>query len=144
MNLREMIPSKPRYRGNLRRASSSPLDGLHEQLDQMFRAFYTGKKSLKEAHQATFDVSLDEGTFNAAQVFVVMTNGVDHKTREAVQYWRSRGLDVRHASYQRRTGVADKVQPRISHLDPQQSGQVPTCRTDKGPLPRFVKLAHLP
>lgn len=67
----------------------------YEQLDQMFRSFYTGKKSLREAHQATFDVSLQETAFNAAQVFVVMTNGVDHKTREAIQYWRSRGLDVR-------------------------------------------------
>jgi hypothetical protein len=67
----------------------------YEQLDQMFRLFYTGKKSLKDAHQATFYVSLDEARFNAAQVFVVMTNGVDHKTREAVQYWRSRGLDIR-------------------------------------------------
>ncbi len=67
----------------------------YEQLDQMFRYFYTGKKSLREMHQATFDVSLAEDDFNAKQVFVVMTNGVDHKTREAVQYWRSRGLDVR-------------------------------------------------
>lgn len=67
----------------------------YEQLDQMFRSFYTGKKSLRDAHQATFDVSLTEDDFNTKQVFVVMTNGVDHKTREAVQYWRSRGLDVR-------------------------------------------------
>ncbi|HUS44663.1 MAG TPA: hypothetical protein VM219_01305 [Phycisphaerae bacterium] len=67
----------------------------YEQLDQMFRTFYRGKKSLREVHQATFDVFLDETAFNAAQVFVVMTNGVDHRTREAVQYWRSRGLDVR-------------------------------------------------
>lgn len=67
----------------------------YEQLDQMFQSFYTGKKSLREVHQATFDVSLSKDEFNAQQVFVVMTNGVDHKTREAVQYWRSRGLDVR-------------------------------------------------
>jgi hypothetical protein len=67
----------------------------YEQLDQMFRTFYTGKKSLQDVHQATFDVALAEDAFNAKQVFVVMTNGVDHKTREAVQYWRSRGLDVR-------------------------------------------------
>jgi hypothetical protein len=66
-----------------------------EQLDSMFRTFYAGKKSLKEAHQATFDVELDEDTFNRKQIFVVMTNGVDHKTREAVQYWRASGLDVR-------------------------------------------------
>jgi len=67
----------------------------YEQLDQMFRTFYTGKKSLSDAHQATFDVSISEEAFNQNQVFVIMTNGVDHKTREAVQYWRARGLDVR-------------------------------------------------
>jgi hypothetical protein len=67
----------------------------YEQFDQMFRSFYTGRKSLREAHRAAFDVSLPEAAFNNTQVFVVMTNGVDHKTREAVQYWRSRGLEVR-------------------------------------------------
>jgi hypothetical protein len=67
----------------------------YEQLDQIFRSFYTGKKSLQDAHQATFDVELAKDDFNAKQVFVVMTNGLDHKTREAVQYWRCRGLDVR-------------------------------------------------
>lgn len=67
----------------------------YEQLDQMFQSFYTGKKSLQQAHEATFGVALANCDFNRKQVFVVMTNGVDHKTREAVQYWRSRGLDVR-------------------------------------------------
>lgn len=67
----------------------------YEQCDRMFRSFYTGKRSLREAHQVTFDVSLAETAFNNAQVFVVMTNDIDHKTREAVQYWRSQGLDVR-------------------------------------------------
>lgn len=67
----------------------------YKQLDGLFRTFYTGEKGLKEAHHATFDVMLDEDAFNRKQVFVVMTNGVDRKTREAVQYWKSRGLDVR-------------------------------------------------
>lgn len=67
----------------------------YEQLDQMFRSFYKGKKSLKDVHQATFDVSLEETAFNARQIFVIMTNGIDHKTREAVQYWRSQKLEVR-------------------------------------------------
>ena len=67
----------------------------YEQFDHMFRSFYKGKKSLREVHQATFDVSLEENDFNTFQIFVVMTNGVDHKTREAVQYWRFRGLDIR-------------------------------------------------
>jgi hypothetical protein len=50
---------------------------------------------LKEAHRAKFEVAVDEEQFNRNQVFVVMTNGLDVKTREAIQYWRSRHLDVR-------------------------------------------------
>lgn len=50
---------------------------------------------LKDAHKAKFEVAVDEEQFNRDQVFVVMTNGLDVKTREAIQYWRSRQLDVR-------------------------------------------------
>jgi len=88
----------------------------YEQLDQMFRSFYTGRKTLAEAHQATFDVSLPETDFNAAQVFVVMTNGVDHKTREAVQYWRCRGLDVRPWVYRVYEDADQKMLLEISRF----------------------------
>ena len=67
----------------------------YEQLNRLFRSFYTGSKSLDEAHQATFNVILNENAFNADQVFVIMTNGIDHRTREAVKYWRDQGLEVR-------------------------------------------------
>ena len=51
-------------------------------------------RSLAEAHMSTFgDVGIEQ--FNSGQVFVVVTNGLDFKTREAAKYWRSRGLDVR-------------------------------------------------
>ena len=88
----------------------------YEQLEHMFRSFYTGKKSLGEAHQATFDVSLEETAVNAAQVFVVMTNGIDHKTREAVQYWRSRGLDVRPWVYRVYQDADQKMLLEISRF----------------------------
>lgn len=88
----------------------------YEQLDHMFRSFYTGKKSLKDAHQATFDVFLDEDAFNGAQVFVVMTNGIDHRTREAVKYWRSRGLDVRPWVYRVYEDADQKMLLEISRF----------------------------
>jgi hypothetical protein len=50
---------------------------------------------LRDAHRAKFGVSLEDGSFNHDQAFVVMTNGVDVGTREAIRFWRSKGLDVR-------------------------------------------------
>lgn len=52
-------------------------------------------KSLKETHEAKFASELKEQEYNQDQVFVVMTNGLDVATREAIKYWRFRGLDVR-------------------------------------------------
>ncbi len=88
----------------------------YEQLDHIFRSFYTGKKSLKEAHQVSFDISLKEEAFNTNQVFVVMTNGIDHKTREAVQYWRTRGLDIRPWVYRVYADADKKMLLEISRF----------------------------
>ena len=64
-------------------------------LDQLFRNFDETGRSLSQAHGATFGVNLKEGDFNREQVFVIITNGLDFRTRQAVRYWRSRGLEVR-------------------------------------------------
>jgi hypothetical protein len=82
----------------------------------MFRTFYRGKKSLGEVHQATFDVQLREGEFNTKQVFVVVTNGIDHKTREAVQYWCARGLDVRPWVYRVYRGTTGSMLLEMSRF----------------------------
>ena len=67
----------------------------YQQLDALFRSFMVMDRSLRETHHGTFDVELTEEEYNRRQVFVVMTNGLDHETREAVQYWRRRRLDIR-------------------------------------------------
>jgi hypothetical protein len=41
-------------------------------------------------------------------VFVVMTNGLDYRTREAIQYWRNCGLDVRPWIYRVYAGGSDE------------------------------------
>ena len=88
----------------------------YEQLNRMFRSFYTGNKSLEEAHQATFNVILNENAFNADQVFVIMTNGIDHKTREAVRFWGKQGLEVRPWVYRVYEDAGKKMLLEISRF----------------------------
>ncbi|MBI3743783.1 MAG: hypothetical protein HY261_05775 [Chloroflexi bacterium] len=67
----------------------------YEELDRRFRQFRPDQQSLVDAHAATFGHRLPESKFNETQVFVVVTNGLDFTTREAVRYWRGKGVDVR-------------------------------------------------
>jgi hypothetical protein len=64
-------------------------------LETWYKKATDSSQSLKVAHAAKFGTDLGEQAFNKKQIFVVMTNGLDYKTREAIQYWRSCGLDVR-------------------------------------------------
>src|ERR1700674_4457029 len=67
----------------------------HERLDQLFRRSDKSGHHLKAVHEAKFNVSLKDKEFNSKQVFVVLTNGLDFRTREAIQYWVLAGLEVR-------------------------------------------------
>jgi hypothetical protein len=66
----------------------------YEDLNRLFKRATKGEVSLIEAHRKKFDKQICEEDFNRDQVFVVMTNGIDTKTREAIKYWRSRNLEV--------------------------------------------------
>ncbi|WP_297575012.1 hypothetical protein [uncultured Deefgea sp.] len=78
-------------------------------LDALYKRSTDKSQSLKAVHKAKFGVELPEEKFNQRQKFVVMTNGIDSKTREAVQYWRSTGLDVRPWVYRVYEGGADEM-----------------------------------
>ncbi|MDG9670634.1 hypothetical protein ONV78_23045 [Hahella sp. CR1] len=67
----------------------------YSDLDSLYKKFRATKLSLKDSHKASFGIEIDETCFNKKQTFVVITNGLDRKTREAIQYWRACGLDVR-------------------------------------------------
>lgn len=67
----------------------------YDDLQRLFEKFEGPSKSLKNVHKAKFDTELAERSYNYKQVFVVMTNGLDARTREAIQYWRKAGLDAR-------------------------------------------------
>jgi len=68
----------------------------YERLDNYF-ASYQHRRSqseaaipLKEAHKEYFslDDHLPDHDFNRQQRFIVVTNGIDRATYEAVQYWK--------------------------------------------------------
>src|SRR5208282_54058 len=84
-------------------------------LDSLFKKAATDPgQTLHEAHATQFEVELDDNQFNRRQVFVVLTNGLDSRTREAIQYWRGAGLDVRPWVYRVYQGAAGEMLLEIS------------------------------
>jgi hypothetical protein len=71
-------------------------------------------QDLKAAHRIKFGVEISEEDFNRKQVFMVVTNGLDYRTREAIQYWRRSRLDVRPWVYRVYRGNANEVLLEIS------------------------------
>lgn len=83
-------------------------------LDAWYKKSTDPSKSLRTAHAATFGVELPEEKFNTRQVFVVITNGLDYRTREAIQYWRRCGLDVRPWVYRAYEGGQNEMLLELS------------------------------
>lgn len=66
----------------------------YEQLNNLFS--YFSDESLIESHKKRFPgVNLSEGDFNKKQHYIVLTNGIDVKTREGILYWTNQGLDIK-------------------------------------------------
>lgn len=86
----------------------------YDDLNRLYRKFENEGKTLKEVHTAIFGQELPEREFNNTQVFVVMTNGIDYKTREAIQYWRQQSLDVRPWVYRVYKSQNSEMQLEIS------------------------------
>jgi hypothetical protein len=65
-------------------------------LDSLWKKTWNTDVDLDSAHQDNFelDAKLERETFNNDQKLIVMTNGLDADTREAVQYWKSKGVQI--------------------------------------------------
>ena len=52
--------------------------------------------TLKDAHRDHFELSecLEKSCFNRTQQFVVVTNGLDYDTWDAIAYWKTKGLKI--------------------------------------------------
>ena len=86
----------------------------YSELDTWYKKATDRSQSLKQIHTAKFEVELAEEHFNRRQVFVVITNGLDYRTREAIQYWRRCKLDVRPWVYRVYAGQTDELLLEIS------------------------------
>jgi len=67
----------------------------YDDLNRLFQKTSKENLTLEDVHRRKFEKPIPPDKFNKDQVFVVMTNGIDGRTREAIRYWRSRKLDVR-------------------------------------------------
>lgn len=70
----------------------------YDDLAELYSKF--AKEKLVDAHKRRFlDINITTEQFNRNQHFVIVTNGLDVQTREAIIFWRERGLDVRSWIY---------------------------------------------
>ena len=86
----------------------------YSDLDGWYKKATSASQNLRASHAAKFEVDLPEEQFNRSQVFIVMTNGLDYRTRQAIQYWRSCKLDVRPWVYRVYPGQTDEMLLEIS------------------------------
>jgi len=70
----------------------------YDDLDEIYSK--VAKEKLMDAHKKRFpDKNISPEQFNRNQHFVIITNGLDIRTREAIIFWLDRGLDVRSWIY---------------------------------------------
>jgi hypothetical protein len=82
----------------------------YDALDHLFQRYLMrigegkqGKhKHLVEAHKQYFEMpeELPLSAFNQHQRFIIVTNGLDRQTREAISYWGNHGLSITALTYQ--------------------------------------------
>ena len=73
----------------------------YQRLEELVRRQQRLEGSLREKHSEYFGLSapLPEESFNVDQRFVVVTNGVDRDTLEAIKYWSHKGVRIDSLTY---------------------------------------------
>jgi len=93
----------------------------YEELQDLAHRHQKLQGDLKARHQQYFglDEPLHESKFNSNQVFVVVTNGVDRDTLEAIRYWSNKGVQIHSLTYKTYL-VADKPYIYFDVYNPEQ------------------------
>ena len=86
----------------------------YDDLNRLYERIRDENQTLEDAHKSKFGGEIRKEDFNRKQVFVVMTNGLDYRTREAIQYWRRSGLDIRPWVYRVYQGLSKEMLLEIS------------------------------
>lgn len=71
----------------------------YDKLNYFYQSYRHGRQDqieLAEAHKEFFELSnvLNESAFNADQQFIIVANGLDYDTWDAIAYWREKGLNI--------------------------------------------------
>lgn len=66
----------------------------YESLNRLYKKRFPDAEGLIESLNQKFGIQLKEEQVNQKQKFILITNGLDFKTRQAIQYWRGLGIDV--------------------------------------------------
>jgi len=71
----------------------------YESLNDIYLKFFPEGGSLLQSLNSKFGTSLTPEDVNGKQHFVVIVNGVDFKTRQAILYWQTKGIDIKSWVY---------------------------------------------
>jgi hypothetical protein len=71
----------------------------YESLNDLFLKFFPESRDLLKSLKNKFGTSLTTDKINKKQHFIVITNGLDFKTRQAILYWSQNGIDIRSWVY---------------------------------------------
>lgn len=76
----------------------------YEKLNWFYQSYSHSKQSqitLQQAHKEYFELDneLEKNKFNNNQCFVVVTNGLDYDTWDAIAYWKSKGINITSQIY---------------------------------------------
>ena len=70
----------------------------YKELNELFSKFKPEANSLIEEHRDYFNLTseqlIKEDQFNHAQHFLIVTDGTDFKTRQAINYWKKTGVTI--------------------------------------------------
>ena len=67
----------------------------YDSLNELYNRDFPENDNLIDSVNDKFETNLSEDDINKRQHFVIVTNGLDYKTRESILYWRNQGLDVK-------------------------------------------------
>jgi hypothetical protein len=71
----------------------------YKSLNERFHKFNPSSGNLLQVLNEKFTVQLTEAEINKTQKFIIITNGIDHKTRNAIKYWASQGIQIQSWIY---------------------------------------------
>lgn len=71
----------------------------YDQLNDLFERFFPKSGDLLTSLNSKFEINLSKEQINRRQHFIIITNGLDFRTRQAILYWSQSGIDIRSWIY---------------------------------------------